>query len=265
MTLEVRDLRVVYPSGVEALRAANLVVERGEIVVLIGRSGAGKSTLLRCLNGLQTVTSGSVLIDGQDVSQMTSQELRALRRDVGFIWQEFNVVKRLSAFKNVLTGRLGHKQGLASLLHVFDREDREIAVRSLERVNLLAHASQRADRLSGGEKQRVAIARALAQRPKMILADEPVASLDVELAWVVMNDLVRVARDEAVPTLISLHDVPLAKAFADRVIGIAGGVTIFDGPPSRLDDAILNQIYRLEGPGTPSGGLPAYALGSARG
>jgi phosphonate transport system ATP-binding protein len=254
MTIEVRDLRVVYDNGVEALRGANLVVRRGEIVALIGRSGAGKSTLLRCLNGLQAITAGTVLIDGKDVSRMTSVELRALRRQIGFVWQEFNVVKRLNVFKNVLTGRLGHRPGLRSLLHLFDRHDREIAFRSLERVNLQGHALQRADRLSGGEKQRVAIARALAQQPRLILADEPVASLDAELAWVVMKDLVAAARDEGVPTLISLHDVPLARTFADRIIGIAGGVTVFDGPPSRLDDKTLTRIYRIEG---PPGGLTA--------
>src|SRR5262245_5913071 len=164
MTLEVRDLRVVY-GNVVALRGANLVVQRGEIVVLIGRSGAGKSTLLRCLNGLQRITAGTVLIDGEDVSRMTPAELRALRRQIGFVWQEFNVVQRLSVFKNVLTGRLGHRRDLRSLLHLFDRHDREIALRSLERVNLQGRACQRADRLSGGEKQRVAIARALAQQP----------------------------------------------------------------------------------------------------
>ena len=248
--LEIRDLRVVYPNGVEALRTVNLAVQRGEIVALIGRSGAGKSTLLRCLNGLQPITSGTVIVDGMDVSRMTPSQLVDLRRRIGFIWQEYNVVKRLSAFKNVLTGRLGHNRGVASLFHVFDRVDREIALRSLERVSLLHCAHQRADRLSGGEKQRVAIARALAQQPRVLLADEPVASLDVELSWVVMNDLVRVARDEGVPTLISLHDVPLAKAFADRLVGIARGVTVFDAPPSRLDDEILDRIYRVDDVGS---------------
>jgi phosphonate transport system ATP-binding protein len=244
--LEIRDLRVVYPNGFEAIAAANLTAAEGEIVAVIGRSGSGKSTLLRCVNGLQAVTSGTVRLDGADISQLSAAELADVRRSIGFIWQEHNIVKRLTAFKNVLTGRLGHRRGLASLFHYFDRHDRQIAVRSLERVNLLHRAHQRADRLSGGEKQRVAIARALAQQPRIILADEPTASLDIELARHVMNDLVRVARDEGVPTLISLHDVALARACADRVVGLVGGRTVFDGPPSSLDDQVLDRIYQFD-------------------
>jgi phosphonate transport system ATP-binding protein len=255
--LEVHELRVVYPNGFEALTSASLTVNDGEIVVLIGRSGAGKSTLLRCLNGLQPITSGTVRLDGADISHLSPAQLADVRRSIGFIWQEHNVVERLSTLENVLTGRLGHRRSIASLLHFFDRRDREIAVRSLERVSLLHRANQRADRLSGGEKQRVAIARALAQQPRILLADEPVSSLDVELSWHVMNDLVRIARDEGVPTLIGLHDVPLARTFADRVVGIAGGRTVFDGPPSGLDDQVLNRIYRFERPAddTISGSL----------
>ena len=245
--LDIRNLRVVHPNGIEALRSVSLSVRRGEIVALIGRSGAGKSTLLRCVNGLQPITSGAVFVDGADVSRMTRAEVATLRRQVGFIWQEYNLVRRLSAFTNVLTGRLGHNRGFASLAGLIGRTDREIALRCVERMNLLPCARQRADRLSGGEKQRVAIARALAQQPRMLLADEPVASLDIELSWAVMNDLVAVARDEGVPTLISLHDVPLAKAFADRIVGIAGGVTVFDGIPSRLDEDTLDRIYRADG------------------
>ena len=192
------------------------------------------------------MSAGTVRLDGVDIAQLTAAQRADLRRSIGFIWQEHNLVKRLTAFKNVLTGRLGHRSGVASLLHYFDRHDRQIAVRSLERVNLLHRAGQRADRLSGGEKQRVAIARALAQQPRIILADEPTASLDVELARQVMNDLVRVARDEGVPTVISLHDVAMARACADRVVGLAEGRTVFDGPPSGLDDRTLDRIYRFD-------------------
>jgi phosphonate transport system ATP-binding protein len=244
--LEIRDLRVVYPNGVEALKAVSLTVDQGEIVAVIGKSGAGKSTLLRCLNGLQPITAGTIRIGGRALSSMTALELADLRRRTGLIWQEHNVVRRLSAFKNVLIGRLGHARGPGSLFHYFSREDRALALRSLERLNLLPVAMQRADQLSGGEKQRVAVARALAQQPRILLADEPVASLDVQLSWVVMTDLVRVARDEGVPLLISLHDVPLARSFADRVVGLAGGVAAFDGPPARLDDQMLERIYGTE-------------------
>jgi phosphonate transport system ATP-binding protein len=244
--LEVRDLRVVYPNGFEALTSVAVTARPGEIVAIIGRSGSGKSTLLRCINGLQPITSGTVRLDGRDVSRMTGDELAAIRRAVGFIWQDHNVVKRLSVFTNVLTGRLGHRRGVSTLVHYFSRADRAIALRSLERVNLVHRAQQRADRLSGGEAQRVAIARALAQEPRFLLADEPVSSLDVELSWQVMSDLVRVARDEQVPTLVSLHDVSLAKAFADRVVGIADGRTVFDGLPSAIDDRVLDRVYRFE-------------------
>ena len=244
--LDIRDVRVVYPNGFEAVRRANLLVGRGEIVALIGRSGAGKTTLLRAINGLQPITSGSVHLDGVEVSRMRGAQLVDLRRRVGFIWQDHNVVSRLSVFKNVLTGRLGHSRGVATLFHLFSRRDREIALRSLDRVSLADRATARADRLSGGERQRVAIARALAQEPSVLLADEPVASLDAGLARQVMTDLVRVARDEGVPTLITLHDVALARTFCDRIVGLSSGTTVFEGRPQQLDDATLGRIYGAE-------------------
>jgi phosphonate transport system ATP-binding protein len=247
--LEVRDLRVVYPKGFEALRSVTLHVDEGEIVALIGRSGAGKSTLLRCINGVQQPTAGQILLDDVELSRLDARGLRDARRLIGFIWQEYNLVERLSAAQNVLTGRLGYHRGLSSLLFLFDRSHRELAVRSLERVRMLHRAEQRADRLSGGEKQRVAIARALAQEPRLILADEPVASLDVELAWEVMSDLARIARDEGVPTLVSIHDGELAKAFADRIVGIADGSVVFDGRPAGLDRVALDRVYRRTSPG----------------
>jgi len=179
-----------------------------------------------------------------DVSRLSARALADLRRQIGFIWQEYNVVERLSVIDNVLTGRLGHQRDWRSLIHFFDRQQRAIAVRSLERVHLLHRATQRADRLSGGEKQRVSIARALAQQPRLILADEPVASLDSELAWQVMADLVAVSRDEGVPALVTIHAVDLAREFADRIVGIAHGEVVFDGPPTALGEAALTAIYR---------------------
>jgi phosphonate transport system ATP-binding protein len=244
--LEIRGLQVVYPNGYEALKTIDLSVHDGEIVAIIGRSGAGKSTLLRCINGLQRPSAGSVLLDGRDVARLSDAELNDVRRGIGFIWQEYNVVERLSVISNVLSGRLGYHRNAVSLLHHFGREHREIAVRSLERVNLLHRAEQRADRLSGGEKQRVAIARALAQQPRLLLADEPVASLDVELAWQVMSDFVAIARDEGVPTLISIHAVDLARAFATRLVGIARGTVVFDGEPAALNERALDRVYRFD-------------------
>lgn len=244
--LEVRDVQVVYPNGTEALKSVNISVKANEIVAIIGRSGAGKSTLLRAINGMQPVTSGSVKLDGREVTTLNKSQLRQLWRDVGFIWQEYNLVGRLPAVTNVLTGRLAYNTNPLSTLGYFSQHHRRIALKSLERVNMLHRAKFRADRLSGGEKQRVSIARAISQEPKLLLADEPVASLDPELSWQVMDDLARVAREDSVPTLINIHHVDLAKAFTDRLIGIAEGVVVFDGPPEALDDAAMHRIYRFD-------------------
>jgi phosphonate transport system ATP-binding protein len=249
--LHIRDLRLVYPNGYEALKSISLSVDRGEIIGVVGRSGAGKSTLLRCINGLERPTSGSVVLDGVDTATMNGAELRRLQQKIGFIWQVYNLVERLSVMSNVLCGRLAASEGIASLFFFFNRAQREVAIRSLERVNMLHRARQRADRLSGGEKQRVAIARAVAQKPLIILADEPVASLDPELAEQVMEDLARVAREEGVPTLINIHAIDLAKQFCDRIIGIAEGVVVFDGTPATLDQAALDRIYRFDRAPTP--------------
>lgn len=244
--LEAHDVQVVYPDGTEALKSVRFSAEAGEIIAIIGRSGAGKSTLLRCLNGLQPATSGHIMLDGQDLTAASHAELALIQRRIGFIWQEYNLVDRLSAMTNVLTGRLGYNRPVLSAVGFFGREHREIAVRNLDRVNLLHRARQRADQLSGGEKQRVSIARAMSQEPMVVLADEPVASLDPELARQVVDDLARVAREDGVLTLINLHQVDLAKAFVDRIIGIAQGEVAFDGPPEALDDAAMHRVYRFD-------------------
>jgi len=244
--LEINDVRVVYPNGTEALKSVTATIQQNEIVAIIGRSGAGKSTLLRAIDGMQKVTSGSISLDGEEVTNMTGPQLRQYWTQVGFIWQEYNLVLRLPAITNVLLGRLGHNRTFGSLFGYFTPEHRAIALESLERVGMLHRAKFRADRLSGGEKQRVNIARAISQKPKLLLADEPVASLDPELKWQVMDDLARVAREEGVPTLINIHEVDLAKAFADRLIGIAQGVVVFDGTPDELNEQQMNEIYRFD-------------------
>jgi phosphonate transport system ATP-binding protein len=254
--IEVRDLRVVFPNGHEALKSISVEVAAGEFICIIGRSGAGKSTLLRCINGLVKPTSGSVVVDGTDVMRASAGDRRRLQQRVGFIFQEFNLVERLSVMKNVLAGRLGHRDPITSTLHWFGRTDREIALRSLERVNLAHKANQRADSLSGGEKQRVAIARALTQEPVAVLADEPVASLDPELAWSVMADLKRTAIETGIVTLVNIHDVNLARTFADRIVGVAGGEVVFDGAPSTLDETALRRVYQ--------GGQAAFVVGDQR-
>lgn len=244
--LDVRNVRMVYGNGHEALKSVTLRAEAGEILAIIGRSGAGKSTLLRCINGLQRPTSGTIMLDRDEITAMSEAELRRARRRIGFIWQEYNLVDRSLVLTNVLSGRLGYVNAWSSFAGFFSRADREIAVHNLERVNLLDKARQRADSLSGGEKQRVAIARAISQQPAMILADEPVSSLDPELAVQILNDLSRIAREDRVLTLINIHQVELARAFADRVVGIARGEVVYDGPPNGLDDATLDRIYRFD-------------------
>ncbi|MBX3085960.1 MAG: phosphonate ABC transporter ATP-binding protein [Anaerolineae bacterium] len=244
--LQITDVKVVYPNGNEALKSVSFTAQKGEIVAIIGRSGAGKSTLLRCVNGLQSSTAGTVILDNDNITSMSAAELNLARRKIGFIWQEYNLIDRLPVITNVLTGRLGYNRGISSWLGYFSPQDRDIALHSLERVNMLHRAKFRADRLSGGEKQRVSIARAIAQEPKIILADEPVASLDPELAVQVMGDLARVAREVGVLTLINIHHVELARRFCDRIVAIAQGVVVFDGKPEDLTDEVLDNTYRFD-------------------
>ena len=244
--LDIKNLRLVYPNGHEALKCVSFSAAAGEIVAIIGRSGAGKSTLLRCINGLEKATEGRIVLDGEDITTLNRTQLTAARRQIGFVWQEYNLVERLPVLTNVLTGRLGYKTGLAGVAGYFTSREREIAVRNLERVNLLHRARQRADRLSGGEKQRVSIARAITQQPKIILADEPVASLDPELAVTVMSDLARVAREDGVLTLINIHQVDLARQYADRIVGLAQGVIVFDGTPDQLTEHVMDRVYRFD-------------------
>lgn len=244
--LSVQNVGVVYPNGTQALKSISFEAHPGELIAIIGRSGAGKSTLLRALNGMQTVSSGKIMLDDIEITALNKRELAKLSKEIGFIWQEYNLVNRLSANMNVLTGRLGYNNNFLGYFGYFSREHREIASRSLARVNMLHRAKFRADRLSGGEKQRVNIARAISQQPRLLLADEPVASLDPELSWTVMGDFARIAREEGVPTLINIHEVELAKAFTDRMIGIAKGVVVFDGTPSQLDEEAMDRIYRFD-------------------
>jgi phosphonate transport system ATP-binding protein len=268
-TIQVRNLRKVFPNGHEALKDLSFSIAPGTLVSIIGRSGAGKSTLLRCLNGILPATSGTILINEIDVTAASPQERRELRRRIGFVYQEYNLVERSTAFRNVIAGRLGQMPRLKSVLGIFPPADRLIALACLDRVQLLHKATQRADRLSGGEKQRVAIARALAQQPWLILADEPVASLDPELAHEVMRFLRAAATETGLPVLVNIHDVALAEAYSDRIIGITEGLVEFDGSPTALTRDVLRRVYRrdprtvvgVEHPAVPS----ALGLGGSLG
>jgi phosphonate transport system ATP-binding protein len=231
-----------YPTGTMALRGVDLHIERGETVSLLGPSGAGKSTLLRCVNGLVQPTAGRVEVDGLAVDG-NEPALRRVRQRAAMIFQQFNLVGRLSALENVLTARLSFRPVLPTLLRRFPREDYERAMLSLERVGLASRAGQRADTLSGGERQRVAIARALAQGPRILLADEPVASLDPRSTHQVLELIRRVSREDGLTVLMSLHQVSLARQYSNRIAGLAGGRLVFDGPAEALDRSTLAAIY----------------------
>ncbi|MEX0836666.1 MAG: phosphonate ABC transporter ATP-binding protein [Nitriliruptor sp.] len=234
---------VVYPGGVEALKELDLTIHDGEFVVVVGLSGAGKSTLIRAVNGLVPLSSGTLEVHGRRVDGAGRRDLRALRSEVGMIFQSFNLVKRTSVLKNVLMGRLHATSTLRSVLGIYRAEDQEIAFRALERVEIVEKAYVRASNLSGGQQQRVSIARVLAQEPKVILADEPVASLDPPTANVVMRDLQRINRELGITTIVNLHFLDLARRYGDRIIGMRDGRVVFDGTGDQADEQVFETIY----------------------
>lgn len=238
--IQVRQLRKSYGSN-HVLHGIDMDVRPGEFVVMLGLSGAGKSTLLRCMNGLNRPDSGTLQVGGIDLMQKHSR--RALARHVAMVFQHHNPVSRLSVRKNVLTGRLGQLGTLPSLLQLFRTSDIRLADQCLERVGLAHKADERTDALSGGQMQRVGIARALAQQPQVILADEPVASLDPKTARSVLQYLRDATRDLGIAVVCNLHQVDYAREFGDRVVGLAQGRMVFDGAPSELDEAALQAIY----------------------
>jgi len=229
-----------------ALAGVTACIRPGEFVAIIGRSGAGKTTLLRCLSRAIVPTEGAVRMGGQDLQPLAGAALRAHRARVGVIYQQFNLVKRLRVLDNVLVGRLPHLRGwrrYTALARVFDREQRDAALSCLDHVGLLARAWQRTDTLSGGEQQRVAIAKILAQEPKLILGDEPVASLDVMNGALVMETLRRIASAAGLTVVSTLHHVEYARRYADRVLGLRAGRLVFDGPVRDLDDGAIREIF----------------------
>ncbi len=238
--------------GRPALHEVSLAVTPGELVAVIGRSGAGKTTLLRCLGRVITPTAGTIRVGEQDLSRLRGRALRAYRARVGVIYQQFNLVRRLKVLDNVLLGRLAHLRGAErwlALAGVFPADARRIALRCLDHVGLVSRVWQRTDTLSGGEQQRVAIARILAQEPGLVLGDEPVASLDVLNAALVMETLSAIARDGGLPVICTLHHVDYARRYGDRVLGLREGRLVFDGPPAALTDAALAEVFGARPPG----------------
>ena len=241
--VSVRDLVKVYPTGTRGLDGVSLDIQRGEFVVLIGLSGSGKSTLLRCLNRLVDPTSGTVTFDGADLTRASGAELRRIRRRIGMIFQQFNLVKRSSVFANVIAGRLGYRNSWRTIVGRPTREDVALAFENLGRVGIVEKAFGRADALSGGQQQRVGIARALMQRPELMLADEPVASLDPATSHSVMKYLEEINKKDGITVVCSLHFLSLARRYGTRVVALKAGTVAFDGKPAEIDDRRFRDIY----------------------
>lgn len=249
--LRINNLTKSYDGSTRALDSAALSVGRGEFVSIIGSSGAGKSTLLRCVNLLVNPTEGSIVFDGTEVVGLRGRKLRELRRRISMVFQQYNLVLRSTAIENVLQGRLGYKSSLAGALSLFSEDEKKAAFEALEQVGLGCCAYMRADQLSGGQKQRVGIARALVQDPLLILADEPIASLDPISSRTVMEHLRWAADEKGIACLVSLHQVEYAQQFSDRVVGISDGKVVFDGSPAELTAARIAEIYGDDDPDAP--------------
>jgi phosphonate transport system ATP-binding protein len=244
--LSITDLAKVYPTGTRALNGVDLTVNEPQVVAIIGSSGAGKSTLIRCVNRLVEPTGGRVVLNDLDVTKLPRHGLRKARRRMGMIFQEYNLVERLTVMENVLSGRLGYVSFWRAYWRRYPPEDVSMAFELLERVGLHDYVNTRADALSGGQRQRVGIARALMQRPDLLLVDEPTASLDPKTSRQIMRLLCQLAHEKGTPALVNIHDVGLAQAFADRIVGLSDGKVAFDGAPDKLTAAVLTEIYGEE-------------------
>jgi len=243
--LEIKNVNRVFGEK-RAVDDVSLSIEKGGFVGIIGRSGAGKSTLLRMINRLQDVSSGTISWNGKDVTKLKGQDLRDWRASCAMVFQQFNIVGRLDVMTNVLMGRLNHTTSVRSLLKLWTPEDRAIAVSALEQFDITALAGQRAESLSGGQQQRVAIARALVQEPEIVLADEPIASLDPRNTKVVMDALQRLNKHFGITVICNLHDLDIAKDYCDRLVGMAQGRVVFDGAPDELTESAARELYGLE-------------------
>jgi len=241
--LIIRRLSKAYVPGKPVLHDIDVEIAAEGVTAIIGPSGTGKSTLIRCINRLVEPTAGEILFDGQDLARVSGVALRHARRRIGMVFQEYNLVERLTVMENLLCGRLGYVSPWRAWRRKFSAEDIERALTLLDTVGLAGFANRRADALSGGQRQRVGIARAVMQAPRLMLADEPTSSLDPKTSVEIMELLADVARSHRIPVLINMHDVALARRFADRIIGMSGGRIVFDGTPAQLSDTMLKEIY----------------------
>ena len=236
----------VYPNGLHALKNVSLEINQGEFVAIIGLSGACKSTLLRTINRMHDISEGSLIVNGQEIKNLKGKDLRTFRRKVGMVFQSFNLVTRTTVINNVLTSRVPDMPLWKSIIGLYSKEDKIIALEALDKVGILDKAYVRADQLSGGQQQRVALARTLAQKPEIILADEPVAALDPITATQVMDDFKKINKELNMSVLINIHHVDLALKYADRVIGIKAGEIVYDGAAKDVTNEVLKQIYGRE-------------------
>ena len=235
-----------YPNGLHALKNISLEIKQGEFIAIIGLSGAGKSTFLRTINRMHDISEGSLTVDGEEINNLQGKDLRKFRRKVGMVFQSFNLVTRTTVVNNVLTSRVPDMPLWKSIIGLYSKEDKVIALEALDKVGILDKAYVRADQLSGGQQQRVALARTLAQKPEIILADEPVAALDPITAKQVMDDFKKINKELNMSVLINIHHVDLALKYADRVIGIKAGEVVYDGPSANVDSEVLKRIYGRE-------------------
>jgi len=246
-SLVIRNLRKEYRAGQAVLKDVSLTVAGRGMTAIIGPSGTGKSTLIRCINRLVDPTAGEILFRGQDLARLNGRELRMARRRIGMVFQEYNLVERLSVIENVLSGRLGYVAVWRAWLRKFPARDVDRAFQLLDAAGLGEFATQRADQLSGGQRQRVGIARALMQEPDLVLADEPTSSLDPKTSVEIMELIASRAAEREIPVIVNIHNVELARRFADRIVGMSKGEIVFDGPPQALEDRHLMEIYGGEG------------------
>ena len=245
--LQVNDLHASYSSsGSEILKGISFDVAENDFVAIIGPSGAGKSTLIRCINRLVEPSSGSIIFKGQNITNMSKSELRRVRRDIGMIFQEFNLIDRMSVIDNVLTGRLGYMNTFTSLFRMFSKKDVGRSIEFIEKVGLKDFANKRVDQLSGGQRQRVGIARALMQEPEMLLVDEPTSSLDPKIAVEMMELIKGIADELKIPVLCNIHNIELAKQFASKTLGLQDGKKKFDDVTSKLTNDVLQDLYKFE-------------------
>lgn len=244
--IEFKDVGKKYPNGFEALKHIDLKIEQGEFVAVIGLSGAGKSTLIRTVNRMHDISAGSLHVDGTDVMTLHGKTLRRFRRRIGMIFQSFNLITRTTVIKNVLTAFVPDLPWWRAAFGIFTKHEKTAALEALDKVGILDKAFVRADQLSGGQQQRVALARTLAQNPQIILADEPVASLDPVTAKQVMDDFLRINREMKITIVINIHHVELALQYAERVVGIRAGEIVYDGPAKDVSKEVLDEIYQGE-------------------